>query len=51
MPSRISLPAVSVDPLPEKNREGKMIDPKSTIEAAAIQLTEVGAAGCRSPLL
>ena len=36
MPSRMSLPAVSVEPLPEKNSESRMIAPKSAIEAAAI---------------
>ena len=34
--SRISVPAVLVDPLPEKNTESRMIAPKSAIDAAAI---------------
>lgn len=36
MPSRISLPAVLVELLPEKNSESRMIEPKSAIEAAAM---------------
>ena len=35
-PSRISVPAVLLDPLPEKNSDSRMIAPKSAIEAAAI---------------
>jgi hypothetical protein len=35
MPSRISLPAVVVELLPEKNSESRMIEPNSAIEAAA----------------
>jgi hypothetical protein len=36
MPSRISVPAVLVEPLPEKNSDSRMIAPNSAIEAAAI---------------
>jgi hypothetical protein len=36
MPSRISLPAVLVELLPEKNSESRIIEPKSAIEAAAM---------------
>src|SRR5689334_2551237 len=34
--NRISVPAVLLEPLPEKNTDSKMIAPKSAIEAAAI---------------
>jgi len=36
MPSRISLPAVLVELLPEKNSDSRMIEPNSAIEAAAM---------------